>query len=77
MTTFKNDYYSACDDYGVNPNEPWMNGDCFYLTDYGIFGHEAKATRGSPSDNRIRWITTRSRGFTKKGIEKISRSVRA
>ena len=49
----------------------------FYTTGYGIFGHEVKATKRSPPDNLTRWIITQSKGFTRKGIEKISRSVRA
>ena len=54
-----------------------MYGDWFYTTGYGIFGHEVKATKRSPPDNLMRWIITQSKGFTRKGIEKISRSVRA
>ena len=54
-----------------------MHGDWFYTTDYAIFGHEVKATERSPPDNLTRWIITQSKGFTKKGIEQISRSVRA
>ena len=70
-------YYSICDDYGVDANESWMYGDWFYTTDYAIFGHEVKATERSPPDNLTGWIIIQSNGFTKKGIEKISRSVRA
>ena len=70
-------YFSACDDYGVDADETWMHGDWFYTTDYGIFGHEVKATERSPPDNLTRWIITKSKGFTRKGIEKISRSVSA
>ena len=73
----KSAYYSICDDYGVDANETWMHGDWFYTTDYAIFGHEVKATERSPPDNLTRWIITQSKGFTKKGIEQISRSVRA
>ena len=73
----KSDYYSICDDYGVNADETGMHGDWFYTTNYDIFGHEVKATERLPSDNLTRWIITQSKGFTKKGIEKISRSVRA
>ena len=54
-----------------------MYGDWFYTTDYGIFAHEVKATERSPPDNLTRWIITKSKGFTRKGIEKISRSVSA
>ena len=70
-------YYSICDDYGVDANETWMHGDWFYTTDYAIFGHEVKATERSPPDNLTRWIITQSKGFTRKSIEQISRSVRA
>ena len=70
-------YYSLCDDYGIDPSETWMHGDWFYTTDYAIFGHEVKATERSPPDNLTRWIITQSKGFPKKGIEKISRSARA
>ena len=54
-----------------------MYGDWFYKTGYGIFSHEVKATKRSPPDNLTRWAMTQSKGFTRKGIEKISRSVRA
>ena len=73
----KGAYYSVCDDYGVDANETWMHGDWFYTTDYAFFGHKVKATERSPPDNLTRWSITQSKGFTKKGIKKISRSVRA
>ena len=47
-------YYSVCDQYGVKPHETWMYGEWFYTTDYGIFGHEVKATERSPPDNLTR-----------------------
>ena len=72
----KSAYYSIRDDYGVDADETWMHGDWFYTTDYGIFGHGVKATDRSPPDNLTRWIITQSKGFTRKGIEKISRSVK-
>ena len=68
-------YYSVCDEYGVDPVETWMYGDWLYTTDYAVFGHEVKATERSPLDNLTRWIIAQSQGFTKNGIEKISRSV--
>ena len=74
---FKSAYYNVCDDYGVDATETWMHGDWFYTTGYAIFGHEVKATKRSPPDNLTRWIITQSKGFTRKGIEKISKSVRA
>ena len=70
-------YYSLCDDYGIDPSETWMHGDWFYTTDYAIFGHEVKATERSPPDNLTLWIILQSKGFTGKGIEQISRYVRA
>ena len=59
-------YCIACGQYGVNPDETWMYGEWFYTTDYGIL-----------VDNLTRRITTQSKGFARKGIEKISRSVMA
>ena len=70
-------YYSIYDYYGVDADETWIHGDWFYTTVYGIFVHGIKATERSPSDNLSRWIITRFKGFTRKGIEQISRSVRA
>ena len=66
-------YYSLCDDYGVDPSETWMYGDWFYTTDYANFGHEVKATERYPPDNLTQWIITQPRGFTRKGIEQISK----
>ena len=54
-----------------------MYGDWFYTAHYAIFTSELKATKRSPPDNLTQWIITEAKGFTKKGIEKISRSVRA
>ena len=54
-----------------------MYGDWLYTTDYDIFGHEVMATERYPADNLTRWIITQSKGFARKGIEQISRSVRA
>ena len=72
----KSAYYSTCDDYSVDPTETWMYGDWFYRTDFAIFGHNVKVTEKSPSDDLTRWIITQSKGFTRNGTEKISRSVR-
>ena len=73
----KRAYYSICDDYGVDANKTWMHGDLFCTTDDGIFGHEVRATKSSSPDSFTRWIITQSKGFTRKGIEKISRPVKA
>ena len=44
-------YYSVCNQDGVNPHETRMYGKWFYTIDYGIFGHEVKATERSQPDN--------------------------
>ena len=78
FTKVKNDYERSAyyfDQYGVNPNETWMYGERFYMIDYGILGHEVKATEKSPPDNLTRWIITQSKGFTSNAIAKISRPV--
>ena len=41
-TYIKSAYYSVCDNYGVDADEKWMRGDSFYMTDYGMFGHEVR-----------------------------------
>ena len=48
-----------------------------FIRQITVFGHEVKATERSPPDNLTRWIITQSKGFTRKGTEKISRSVMA
>ena len=73
-TYIKSTYYSICYDYGVDANETWIHRNWFYTTDYVIFGHELKAIERSLPGNLTRWIITQSKGFTNKGIEKISRS---
>ena len=67
----KSAYYSICDDYGVNANEIWMNGDWFYVAEYGNFSDVRKATQRSPLDNFR--IITQSRGFKRKSIAKVTR----
>ena len=52
--SFKSVYYSFCDDYGVNGNEIWINGNCFYVTKYDNSGDEGK----SPPDIFTLWILT-------------------
>ena len=54
-----------------------MHGDWFYTTDYAVFGHEVNTTERSLPDNLNRYVITQSKGFTRKGIEQISKSVRA
>ena len=70
-------YYTICDDYGADANKTWMHGDWFYTTSYAILTTGSKATKRSPPDDVGRWVITRSRGLTRKGIEKISKSARA
>ena len=73
----KSAYYSICDDYGGNADKTLMHGNWFYTTSYGIFDDGRKATKRSPPDNLKWWIITQSDGYTRKCIEKISRSERA
>ena len=73
----KSAYYGICDDYDVDPIETWMHGNWFYTTDYGIVGHEVKATERSSPENLTRWIIIQPKGFTRKDIEQIRRSVKA
>ena len=54
-----------------------MHGDWFYTTSFTVLTIGLKATKRSPPDDVGTWVITRSRGLTRKGIEKISRSVRA
>ena len=68
--SFKSVYYSFCDDYGVNGNEIWINGNWFYVTKYGNFGDEGKVIRRSPPDTFTLWIIAQYKGFTRKGIKK-------
>ena len=42
-----------------------------------MYGRNVKATERSPSDDLTGWIITQSKGFTRKGIGQISRSVMA
>ena len=54
-----------------------MHGDWLYTTNYVIFTTWSKASKRSLPDDVCKWVITRSRGLTRKGIKKISRSVRA
>ena len=47
-------YYIICDDYGVNTDEIWLNGDWFYATPDTNFGDSGKATQSSLPDNLTR-----------------------
>ena len=76
-TYIKSAYCSITRHYGADVDETWMHGNWFYTADYGIFGHEVKTTERSSTDNLTQWIITQSKGFTRKGIETIIRSVRA
>ena len=68
---------SICDDSDVNAGKTWMNGDWFYITKHGVFGDGEKATKRFPPDTLMQGIITQPKGFTRKDIKKISRSVRA
>ena len=60
-------YYGICDKYRVNADETWVNRD----------GGGEKALKRYLPENLIQWIITWSKGLTRKGTVKITRSVRA
>ena len=47
----KSAYYTICDEYGIDANQTWMDGDGFYTTGDANFGDEVNATKSSPPDN--------------------------
>ena len=51
-----------------------MNVNWFYMPKYGAFSDKEKVTEKSPSGNLTQWIV---KGFKRKGIKRVSRSVRA
>lgn len=53
-----------------------MQGDWFYITKSGTFGDGSKASERSPPESLTQWSIKQSSGFTRKGIEKVSRSVK-
>ena len=59
-------YYSICDDYSVNADQTWMNGDWLFTTKYGVFDDKGMASEGSPPGNLKWWIIIQSKDFTKK-----------
>ena len=60
----KSEYYSICDDCGVNVNEVWM-------TLCAVFGDGTKTTKMSPPDNLMQWIISQSKVFSRKCLEKV------
>ena len=66
----KSEYYSICDDYGVNTDETWTNGDWFYKTKCGVSDDGRKTTKRSAPDNLTRWIIAQSKGFMKKVLRR-------
>ena len=73
----KSAYNVICNDHDVNPDETWLYGNWFYTTSYAVFTSELKPTKRSPPDDFGRRIINRSKWLTRKGSEKVSRSVRA
>ena len=57
-------------------DEIWINEDWFHAIPPCNFGDNGKAIPKSPSDNLARWINMQSKCHTRKGIKKVSRSVR-
>ena len=70
-------YYGICDKYRVNADETWVNRDWCYTINYDIYGGGEKALKRYLPENLIQWIITWSKGLTRKGTVKITRSVRA
>ena len=52
----KSAYYSICDNYGVNADEIWMNGDWFYSTACSVLVVVERLHKRSPTVNLTRWI---------------------
>ena len=72
----KRPHYSYCCDFDVNVDEIWMKRDWFYTTVYGSYGDGGKVTQRSPRDNLIWLVIIQSKGYTKKFVGKLTRSVR-
>ena len=47
-------YYIICDDYGVNADKTWVDGDRFYMATHDVFGDEGNATKRSTPDKLTR-----------------------
>ena len=74
----KEDYFQVCDEYGVDPLKVWLFGDWFYTEEWAVFCcNGGKRTKVAPPKNLTRWILKTSNGFTRVGLTKISKSVRA
>ena len=71
----KSTHYSLCNDYGVKANEIWMHDDWFSKTAYGALSDGEKTVERFPPNNLTRWIIVQNKGFIRKGIEKVSKSV--
>ena len=69
-TYIKCAYYIICDDYDVNADEIWMNGDWFYATPDTNFGDGRKNTQRSLLDNLTWWIITQFKGYMRKILKK-------
>ena len=70
-------FSNICDDYGVNADEIRLNGWLVLYTNIWCFCEGIKFTKRSPPDKLLKCIITQSKIFTRKGIEKVSKSVRA
>ena len=73
-------YYKICEDYGVNPNTLFINGDWYY-SNQGEFADNdikiaKKYTLRDVNNNYCVWMLDKSNGLTKKALEKLSESVR-
>ena len=54
-----------------------MNADLFYTQVYDVFSDTTKATKRFPPDNLTLWIINQSKGFVRKGFEKVNKYVQS
>ena len=72
----KSSHYSLCHDHDVKASEIWMHGDWLYKMAYENGSHGEKTAKRFAPNNLTRWIITQYKGFIRKGIEKVRKSVR-
>ena len=72
---FNSGCYKICGNYSVNVDEIWMNGNWVPTPAYRHFSNGRKAARRSFSGKLAGRIITQSKVFTRKGIEKKSKSI--
>ena len=74
LINYKSDH-SICDDYRIDANGIWMDGDKSYKPVYGTITGGAKAKTKSLPDILTQWKITHSNVFNNKFVKKGSKSV--